>query len=151
MALEAEQSSPDRRDWAAVHIFREPRTRRSRCSLGQIVERKELRLRNLMIRLFRRGLFELQNLEQHDMITAPPPIEKNPDQSRRADNPDICLFHDLAHQRLADALARVDGASRQIPAGHISVAHEKYAAFAVADDGADTERHRPPNAVNPSA
>jgi hypothetical protein len=70
MALEAEQSSPNRRDGGALHILIEPRARRPRRFFGQIIERKEPRFGNLVIALLRRRLLEIQNFEQHDICCA---------------------------------------------------------------------------------
>ena len=71
-----------------------------------------------------------------------PAIVMQAAQFRRAREGDSALFHQLAPQRIAERLAALHAAARQIPAGDIGMPHEKHAPVSVDHRRSNPQRHR---------
>ena len=76
------------------------------------------------------------HVHHHVVAARDAAVETDRMQLRRAGQRDVSLLAQLARQRLDDALADLDAAAGQMPAGDVAVAHQEDAALAV-------QHHRP--------
>ena len=116
---------------------------RRRC-LGEGIRREEAYLGDLAIGVRRRFRGESTGDEDRDMVPrAEMCVEEQPVQLWRRSETDCRFLDKLAAHRFLGGLAGIDPASRQLPPGHISVAHQQDMPLCIDHRGAHAERDAP--------
>ncbi len=94
--------------------------------LRKIIEREKSGFGQFVIRKARAGLAEIIHQKQGDMITARDTgVKKYPEQFWWRGQGDIAFFNQLPGERLYYGFFGFNTATRKVPAGHISVTHQK--------------------------
>jgi hypothetical protein len=137
-----EVSSPPFAHWSAAKHFGDARARGGRSIVRQRIEREESVGNDFVVGFRDSRLAERVHYEKRNVV-APgnPHVEEHAMKMRWLCQLDISLFEQLARQRLAQRLACLHPAARQVPPADITVLDEKDAALVIDDESANAQCH----------
>ncbi len=135
---------PQRRDRLALQHLRDPTPRGFRRIKRQGIEREEAGFDDFMVRDMRRGLLELPDQEDRDVI-APCPlrIEIDTDQPCFAREAQIAFLPQFLGQGVGQCFARLDATARHVPALYIGMTDKKNAVLIIDHHATHAQRHAP--------